>query len=98
MVIRPAAPEDHAAVHVVVAAAFWTEIDQLAKDHGVKVALELHPQNLVFNARDVRKLVELTGVTHVGVELDAGRFIALMTRLLRSYDAPGAAGPLGTGR
>ena len=34
----------------------------------------------------------------VGVELDAGRFIALMTRLLRSYDAPGAAGPLGTGR
>ena len=54
-----------------IAAAFWTEIDQLAKDHGVKVALELHPQNLVFNTRDVRKLVELTGVTHVGVELDA---------------------------
>ena len=23
-----------------IAAAFWTEIDQLAKDHGVKVALE----------------------------------------------------------
>lgn len=54
-----------------VAAEFWTEIDQLAKDHGVKVALELHPQNLVFNARDVRTLVDLTGVTHVGVELDA---------------------------
>jgi len=37
----------------------------------VKVALELHPQNLVFNSADVLKLVELTGATHVGVELDA---------------------------
>lgn len=54
-----------------IAAAFWSDIDQLAKDHGVKVALELHPQNLVFNARDIRKLVELTGATNVGVEMDA---------------------------
>ena len=37
----------------------------------MKVALELHPQNMVFNTADVRKLVELTGATHVGVELDA---------------------------
>lgn len=54
-----------------IAAAFWSDIDQLAKDNGVKVALELHPQNLVFNARDIRKLVDLTGATNVGVELDA---------------------------
>ena len=54
-----------------IAAAFWSDIDQLAKDHGVKVALELHPQNIVFNARDIRKLVELTGATYVGVEMDA---------------------------
>ncbi len=32
-----------------VAVPFWTEIDARAADHGVKVALELHPQNLVFN-------------------------------------------------
>lgn len=54
-----------------VAAAFWREIDGLAGDHGVKVALELHPQNLVFNSADVHKLVEFSGVKHVGVELDA---------------------------
>ncbi|MBB1511176.1 sugar phosphate isomerase/epimerase [Tessaracoccus sp. MC1627] len=54
-----------------IAAPFWTEMDQFAKDHGVKVALELHPQNLVFNARDVKKLIELTGATHIGVEMDA---------------------------
>lgn len=54
-----------------VAAKFWKETDKLAADHGVKVALELHPQNLVFNPADVHKLIELTGATHVGVELDA---------------------------
>ncbi|MGK9219877.1 MULTISPECIES: sugar phosphate isomerase/epimerase family protein [unclassified Microbacterium] len=50
---------------------FWREIDRLAADHGVKVALELHPQNVVFNTRDVHRLVETTGATHIGVELDA---------------------------
>ncbi|MDQ4503116.1 sugar phosphate isomerase/epimerase [Sinomonas sp. ASV322] len=54
-----------------IAAKFWRETDRLAADHGVKVALELHPQNIVFNTADVYKLVELTGATHVGVELDA---------------------------
>ena len=54
-----------------VAAKFWKETDRLAADHGVKVALELHQQNLVFNPADVYKLIELTGATHVGVELDA---------------------------
>ncbi|MEZ2389418.1 sugar phosphate isomerase/epimerase family protein [bacterium RCC_150] len=54
-----------------IAAKFWKETDRLAADHGVKVALELHPQNIVFNTADVHKLIELTGATHVGVELDA---------------------------
>jgi sugar phosphate isomerase/epimerase len=54
-----------------IAAEFWRETDQLAADHDVKVALELHPQNLVFNSADVHKLIELTSATHVGVELDA---------------------------
>lgn len=54
-----------------IAAKFWSEIDQFAGDHGVKVALELHPQNIVFNARDIRKLVKLTGATNIGVEMDA---------------------------
>ncbi|WP_102157281.1 sugar phosphate isomerase/epimerase family protein [Zhihengliuella halotolerans] len=54
-----------------IVADFWKETDRLAADHGVKVALELHPQNVVFNTADVRKLIELTGATNVGVELDA---------------------------
>lgn len=54
-----------------IAAEFWRETDRLAADHGVKVALELHPQNLVFNSATVHELVEKTGSTHLGVELDA---------------------------
>src|SRR5689334_18788746 len=54
-----------------IAADFWRETDRLARDHDVKVALELHPQNIVFNSASIHQLVELTGATHVGVELDA---------------------------
>ncbi|WP_080792810.1 sugar phosphate isomerase/epimerase family protein [Corynebacterium pacaense] len=54
-----------------IAAPFWRDIDRFAADHGVKVALELHPQNLVFNSADVHKLMDVTGATHLGVELDA---------------------------
>ncbi len=54
-----------------VAAPFWSQIDALAGDHDVKVALELHPQNLVFNTADVLTLVERTGAENIGVELDA---------------------------
>jgi len=54
-----------------VAETFWREVDREAADLGVKVALELHPQNLVFNPGGIRELVERTGASHLGVELDA---------------------------
>ncbi|PPF46239.1 sugar phosphate isomerase [Pseudoclavibacter sp. AY1F1] len=54
-----------------VAAKFWAEIDELAREHGVKVALELHPQNVAFNPANFRELIERAGTTNIGVELDA---------------------------
>lgn len=54
-----------------IAVEFWREIDQLARDNGVKVALELHPQNVVFNPATIRRLVEQGELTNIGVELDA---------------------------
>lgn len=50
---------------------YWTEVNAVAADLGVKVALELHPQNVVFNVQSVRELVERIGATNIGVELDA---------------------------
>jgi sugar phosphate isomerase/epimerase len=53
-----------------VAVPFWKEIDALAADNGVKVAIEMHPQNLVFNPPTLKRLVEKTGATNVGAEMD----------------------------
>lgn len=53
-----------------VAAQFWTDIDGLARDHDVKVAIEMHPHNLVFSPVTLTRLIDLTGATHVGAELD----------------------------
>ena len=53
-----------------IAVPFWTEIDALARENGVKVAIEMHPQNLVFNPPTMKRLVDKTGATHVGAEMD----------------------------
>lgn len=54
-----------------VAVPFWKEMDVFAGDHGVKVALEFHPQNLVFNVGDLRRLIEEAGLVNTGIEMDA---------------------------
>lgn len=53
-----------------VAAEFWTGIDALARAHDVRVAIEMHPHNLVFSPVTLEKLVKLTGATHLGAEMD----------------------------
>lgn len=53
-----------------VAVPFWREVDRLAADHGVKVGIEMHPQNVVFNPATLIRLVERTNATHVGAEMD----------------------------
>jgi sugar phosphate isomerase/epimerase len=54
-----------------VAARFWSGVDALARDLDVTVALELHPQNLVFNPASMLELRDRIGATNLGVELDA---------------------------
>jgi sugar phosphate isomerase/epimerase len=53
------------------ASVFWKEVDALARDMDVVVALELHPQNVVFNPSSMRELIRRTNATNIGVELDA---------------------------
>ncbi len=53
-----------------VAVPFWKDIDALAADHGVTVAIEMHPQNIVFNPPTLKRLVERCGATNVGAEMD----------------------------
>ena len=53
-----------------VAAEFWKDIDALARANDVKVAIEMHPHNLVFSPVTLEKLVHLTGATNLGAEMD----------------------------
>lgn len=53
-----------------VAVPFWRDIDALAGEHGVKVCIEMHPHNLVFNPATLQRLVEQTGAAHLGAEMD----------------------------
>jgi sugar phosphate isomerase/epimerase len=53
-----------------VAVPFWRDIQARAADADVKVCIEMHPQNLVFNPPTLQRLVELTNATHVGAEMD----------------------------
>ena len=53
-----------------VAIPFWKDIQARAAAADVKIAIEMHPHNLVFNPPTLRRLVEQTNATHVGAELD----------------------------
>jgi sugar phosphate isomerase/epimerase len=53
-----------------VAVDFWKEIDAIARATDVRVAIEMHPHNLVFSPVTLRKLVDLTGATNIGAEMD----------------------------
>ncbi|GGL15731.1 sugar phosphate isomerase/epimerase family protein [Mangrovihabitans endophyticus] len=53
-----------------VAIPFWRDIQARAADADVKVCIEMHPQNLVFNPATLIRLVERVGATHVGAEMD----------------------------
>ncbi|HEV7961785.1 MAG TPA: sugar phosphate isomerase/epimerase [Actinoplanes sp.] len=53
-----------------VAVPFWKDIQARAAGADVKVAIEMHPHNIVFNPPTLRRLVEQTNATHIGAELD----------------------------
>ena len=53
-----------------VAVPYWKEIQGRAADADVKVAIEMHPGNIVFNPSTMHRLAEEIGSTHVGAEMD----------------------------
>ncbi len=53
-----------------VAIPFWKRIQAIAADHDVKVGLEMHPHNIVFNPATMERLATEINATHVGAEMD----------------------------
>jgi sugar phosphate isomerase/epimerase len=53
-----------------VAIPFWKDIQARAADTDVKICIEMHPHNIVFNPATLQRLVEQTNATHIGAEMD----------------------------
>jgi sugar phosphate isomerase/epimerase len=53
-----------------VAIPFWKEIDARAADADVRIAIEMHPHNVVYNPGTMLRLAEQINATHVGAEMD----------------------------
>ena len=49
---------------------FWRDIQARARDADVKVCIEMHPHNLVYNPATMERLATEIGATHVGAEMD----------------------------
>ena len=53
-----------------VAIPFWKDIQARARDADVKVCIEMHPHNVVFNPGTMERLATEINATHVGAEMD----------------------------
>ena len=53
-----------------VAVEYWKDIQARASDADVKVCIEMHPHNVVYNAATMERLATRINATHVGAEMD----------------------------
>jgi sugar phosphate isomerase/epimerase len=53
-----------------VAIPYWKDIDARARDADVKVCIEMHPHNIVYNPATMERLATEINATHVGAEMD----------------------------
>lgn len=53
-----------------VAIPFWKDVQARARDADVKVCIEMHPHNLVYNPATMQRLATEVHATHVGAEMD----------------------------
>jgi sugar phosphate isomerase/epimerase len=53
-----------------VAIPWWKQVQARAADADVKVAIEMHPHNLVYNPGTLERLVTEVDATHIGAEMD----------------------------
>jgi sugar phosphate isomerase/epimerase len=53
-----------------VAIPYWKDLHARAAAVDVKIAIEMHPGNIVFNPRTMHRLAEEINATHVGAEMD----------------------------
>lgn len=53
-----------------LAVPYWKEVAALAADKGVRLAMEMHPHQLVYNPTNLERLIDATGAESLGMEMD----------------------------
>ncbi|GAC57790.1 hypothetical protein GOHSU_25_00250 [Gordonia hirsuta DSM 44140 = NBRC 16056] len=65
---------------------FWTDIARLAEELDVKIAIEMHPQNLVFNPPTLLRLIDQVGTDFIGAEMDPSHLFWQMIDPIAAID------------
>jgi sugar phosphate isomerase/epimerase len=53
-----------------VAVPFWRDVEERARRADVRVCIEMHPHNLVYNPATLLRLIERVDATNIGAEMD----------------------------
>jgi sugar phosphate isomerase/epimerase len=72
-----------------VAIPYWKDIQARAAAADVKVAIEMHPHNLVYNPATMQRLATEINATHVGAEMDPSHLFWQGIDPVRAVDSLG---------
>lgn len=72
-----------------VAAPYWEELAGFARKHSVRLAVEMHGRQLVFNVATLKRLQEITGDDVVGANLDPSHLMWMGADILAVIRALG---------
>ena len=72
-----------------VAVPYWKDVQARAADADVKVCIEMHPHNVVYNPATMLRLATRIGATHVGAELDPSHLMWQQIDPVQAVDALG---------
>ena len=68
---------------------YFREIDQIAQDNNVKVALELHPHNVIFTPVNYLEFAERIDAKNVGVNMDPSHLMWQQMDIVKSIELLG---------
>ncbi|MFT3660835.1 MAG: sugar phosphate isomerase/epimerase [Gordonia sp. (in: high G+C Gram-positive bacteria)] len=74
-----------------VALPYWTELAEFARARGVRLAVEMHGHQLVYNPATLLRLREAVGADVVGANLDPSHLMWMGADLLATVEALGSA-------
>lgn len=74
-----------------IARPYWVELAEFAREHDVRLAVEMHGRQLVFNVATLKRLQRITGDAVVGANLDPSHLMWMGADILDVIRSLGSA-------